>query len=70
MIHSVYLTQVGDCSRICPEVHLGAHEQEGRLTPVLLDLGHPLLPHIVVRVWVDDAEADQENVCVGVGNQT
>ena len=63
------LTQVGDCSRIRPEVHLGSNEQEGRLTTVLLDLGHPLLPHVVIRVGVDDAEADQEDIGVGVGNQ-
>ena len=66
----VYLTQVSDCSRICPEVHLSANEEEGRLAAVLLDLRHPLLSHVVVGVGVDDAEADQEDVCVGVGNQT
>ena len=69
-LNIVYLTQVSDCSRICPEVHLSANEQEGRLAPVLLDLGHPLLLHVVIGVGVDDAEADQEDVCVGVGNQT
>ena len=36
---------------------------------MLLDLGHPLLPHVVIRVGVDDAEADQEDISVGVGNQ-
>ena len=40
------------------------------LTPVLLDLWHPLLPDVVIRVGVDDAEADQEDIRVGVGNQT
>ena len=65
-----YLTQVHDFSRVVPEVHLCADEQEGRLTPVLLDLRHPFLPHVVIRVRVDDAEADQEDVSVGVGNQT
>ena len=64
------LTQVHDFSRVVPEVHLCADEQEGRLTPVLLDLRHPFLPHVVIRVRVDDAEADQEDVSVGVGNQT
>merc|ERR1719222_391090 len=53
-----FLLQVSDCSRIGPEVHLSANEQEGRLAPVLLDLGHPLLPHIVVRVGVDDGARD------------
>ena len=66
----VQLTQVHDFSRVVPEVHLCADEQEGRLTPVLLDLRHPFLPHVVIRVRVDDAEADQEDVSVGVGNQT
>ena len=60
------LTQVSDCSWIRPAVHLCANEQEGRLTTVLLDLGHPLLPHVVVRVGVDDAEADQEDIGVEV----
>ena len=65
-LNIVFLTQVSDCCRIGPEVHLSANEQEGRLAPVLLDLGHPLLLHVVVRVGVDDAEADQEDIGVEV----
>merc|ERR1719204_1230276 len=38
---------------VCPEVHLSADEKErdGSCSPVGLDLGNPLLPHVVIRVW-------------------
>merc|ERR1719204_1741737 len=66
------LLQISYRCRVCPEVHLSADEEEGdgSRSPVGLDLRNPLLPHVVVRVGVDDAEADQEDVCVGVGDQT
>ena len=35
-----------------------------------LDLGHPLLPHVAVRVRVGDVEADQEDIGVGVDKRT
>ena len=51
---------------VVPQVHLGAHQEEGRLGAVALDLRHPLLLGVLVGGWRDHAEADQEDVGLGV----
>ena len=65
----MHLTKPSDHSRISPQVDLGANEKERRVAvTVLPDLRHPPFFHVAVRVGVDGAEADEEDVSTGVGS--
>ena len=52
-----------------PQVGGRAAEDDRGVGAVLPDLGVPLGPHVVQRVGVGDAEADQEHVGVRVGER-
>ena len=55
--------------RVLPQIGGRAAEDDWRVGAVPLDLGVPLGPHVVQRVGVGDAEADQEHVGVRVGER-
>ena len=54
---------------VVPEVGLGAHQDEGSLGAEVLDLRHPGLLHILESGGGDHAEADDEDVRLGVGER-
>lgn len=49
--------------------HLGADEQVGHTGSVLLQLGHPLLTHILETGRIYHREADEEDIGHGVGQR-
>ena len=49
-------------------VGLSAHQQEGSFGAAVVDLRHPLGLDVLEAGVEHDAEADQEHVCVGVGD--
>ena len=59
--------QVDEHVDVQQEVGLRAHQDDGRRGVVRPDLGHPLLGDVVEGGGVDHAEAEDEDVRVGVG---
>ena len=59
--------QVDEHVDVQEEVRLRAHQHDGRRGVVRPDLGHPLLGDVVEGGGVDHAEAEDEDVRVGVG---
>lgn len=61
--------QVDEDVHVQEEVRLGAHEDDGRGRVVRPDLRDPLLGDVVEGGGVDHAEAQEEDVRVGVGQR-
>lgn len=62
--------QVDEDVHVQQEVRLGADEHDGCGRVVSPDVRHPLLGDVVKRVGVDHAEAQEEDVRVGVGQSS
>lgn len=59
-------------ARVVPEINLGADYEARDARAVVAHLGEPLLPHVLEACRRRDAEADKEDVCLGIreGPQT
>ena len=51
------------------EVGLGAHEHEGRVWSVVVQLGDPATAHVEEGVHTGHGETDDEDVCVVVAQR-
>ena len=61
--------QVDEHVDVEQEVRLGADQDDGRGAVTGPDLGDPFLGDVVERCGVDDAETQDEDVCLGVGER-
>jgi len=56
--------------RVCAEVELSADEDDGGGGAVVLDLRDPLGGDVLKGGWADDAEADEEDIGLGIAQRT
>lgn len=63
------LVQLDENFDVLPEVRLRPHQDDGRLGAVAPDFGNPLLTHVLEGRGADDAEAQQEDVRVGIAQR-
>lgn len=55
--------------RVLSQIDLGAHQQERRLLTVVQYFGHPFLFDVLVGRWTHDAEADEKDVGLRIGER-
>ena len=59
------LLQLVDGLLVLPQVELGADQDYGDLGAVVAHLRVPLGPHVLEAGWVDEGEADEEDILRG-----
>jgi hypothetical protein len=53
-------------ARVVAQIDLGADDEAGDAGTVMMNFGEPLLADVLEGGWGGDAEADEENVGLGV----